>query len=77
MWSEKQNQLNLGWGYRLPLVGPPAQVKSATGGTTRTAHPHRPRRVPAGYSSIGLVATIARLRFTGKPILKPFRDRAQ
>ena len=26
---------------------------------------------------IGLLATIARLRFTGKPILKPFRDRAQ
>jgi len=25
----------------------------------------------------GLLASIARLRFTGTPILKPFRDRAQ
>ena len=29
------------------------------------------------YSSIGLLASIARLRFTGSLILKPFRDRAQ
>jgi hypothetical protein len=66
---------NPGAGCRLPLVGPGAQSKDATGGTARPTH--RPRRVPAGYSSIGLLASIARLRFTGKTILKPFRDGAQ
>jgi len=30
-----------------------------------------------GYSSIGLLASRARLRFTGILILKPFRDGAQ
>jgi len=75
MWFP--NHRHLGWGCRLPLVGPPVQVKDATGEPTRPAHPHRPRWVPAGYSSIGLVATRARLCFTGTPILKPFRDGAQ
>jgi hypothetical protein len=63
-----------GAGCRLPLVGPGAQSKDATEGPRPT---HRPRRVPAGYSSIGLLASIARLRFTGRPILKPFQDGAQ
>jgi len=53
--------LNPGWLRRLPLVGARAPVKIATEGT-RPAHPHRPRWVPAGYSSIGLLASIARLR---------------
>jgi hypothetical protein len=48
---------------------------AARGVRTRSTH------VPgegssAGYSSIGLLAR-ARLHFTGKPIRKPIRDRAQ
>ena len=38
---------------------------------------HRSRRVPAGYSSIGLLASIARLRFTGNPIIKCWTDRRE
>jgi len=38
---------------------------------------HRSRRVPAGYSSIGLLASIARLRFTGNPIIKYWTDRRE
>jgi hypothetical protein len=66
IWSDvvsKSKPSKPGAGYRLPLVGPRAQSKDATGGTTRPAH--RPQMSSDRLFLDGLLASIARLRFTG------------
>jgi hypothetical protein len=66
------------WGGAPPPVGrPPAAVKG------RDGRNYAPCSSASSAMSSGrlfldrVLASIARLRFTGKPILKPFRDRAQ
>ena len=52
-------------GDRLSAASDPVEAARLKEGLTR------------GFYSIGLLASSARLRFTGRPILKPFRDGAQ
>jgi hypothetical protein len=75
VWKVKVKTIPPGGGMPPPVGRPPSPGKRRDG--RRASRLIVRDEFRTGYSSIGLLASRARLRFTGILILKPFRDGAQ